>query len=369
MISEIKYLIRKTNKKLATGLLVLAVVLVAFPISATNAVRSRSNWTSSYMDGSGGQSPMDVYSPGGRNRPAIIFVHGGGWRSGDKSQYASLGQSAAQRGYVGISINYRLGSGGVYYQYEDVLRAVLTVRANARSYGVDPNRIAVWGDSAGGSLAMRVAASGETGLAAAVGWSAPTNAYTGMFNSVQSFGVVADHSICMATAPAEIANAMNAYFAYQGSKVSVAPPTQTFWNANTPSYYNPATTYALSSARTAAATAVPAWMASPTTAVGTPVDPNAQRWILAMADARGCRDNLRALSPAVTASRYTPPTFLVNSQSEYLVNPQQATEYAAKLNSMGIDSQALILPGANHLGYDARAVEPTFNFLNQHLRP
>mgnify|MGYP001109650208 CR=1 FL=1 len=362
MISEIKYLVKKANKKTIVSLVALGVVVGGFPIAATNASNTRS-FQGNYVDGSGNRQSMNLVTPGGKNRPGIIFVHGGGWRSGDKNQYDGLQREAAKRGYASASINYRLGSGGIYYQYEDVMRAVLTIRANAQQYGVDPNRIAIWGDSAGGSLAMRVAASGDSGLAAAVGWSAPVNAYTGIFDSAAGFAISADHSTCMDKTPPEVKRAFDAY--YHG-QVGVTP-TGEKTARSTASYYNPKTPYALESAKQVAATAPYAATASPSTAKNQ-IPPYVQRWILGNLDQRGCRANLDALSPAVSPSKRTPATILISAQSEDLVHPQQSLEYSAKLRSMGISSKAVILPGANHMGYDQRAVAPSFTFLDQQLK-
>jgi acetyl esterase/lipase len=88
-------------------------------------------------------------------RPAIVFVHGGGWHSGDKKDFRALAQGFAQRGYVCFSLNYRLVNDTDHHfpaQLDDVQRAVRWIRANAARYGVDPNRIGAIGASAGGQL-------------------------------------------------------------------------------------------------------------------------------------------------------------------------------------------------------------------------
>jgi len=88
-------------------------------------------------------------------RPAIVFIHGGAWRSGDKSDFRSLAQGLAQRGYVCFAVNYRLINATDHHfpaQLDDVQRAIRWIRANASRYGVDPNRIGALGGSAGGHL-------------------------------------------------------------------------------------------------------------------------------------------------------------------------------------------------------------------------
>ncbi|MFQ6132220.1 MAG: alpha/beta hydrolase fold domain-containing protein [Armatimonadota bacterium] len=91
-------------------------------------------------------------APGGR--PAIIFVHGGGWRGGDKSTYAQRpAREYAGDGYVTVNVNYRLsGSAPFPAAIEDVKAAIRWLRANAERYGVDPSRIGMMGGSAGAHL-------------------------------------------------------------------------------------------------------------------------------------------------------------------------------------------------------------------------
>jgi len=102
---------------------------------------------------------MDIYPPAAiRNpqspAPAIVYVHGGSWVSGDK---AEIGQGAANlnaRGYMVVSIDYRLAPQYKWpAQIEDVKCAVRSLRAHAATYNIDPNRIGIWGSSAGGHLA------------------------------------------------------------------------------------------------------------------------------------------------------------------------------------------------------------------------
>lgn len=102
--------------------------------------------------------------------PAVIWIHGGGWRTGDK--YPSPVDMLARRGFFGVSINYRLSGVATFpAAAEDSKCAVRWLRANAKKYNVDPGRIGVWGGSAGGHLAMLVATADETsGLDGSGGW-------------------------------------------------------------------------------------------------------------------------------------------------------------------------------------------------------
>jgi len=99
----------------------------------------------------------DVFYPAGESEkgyPGVIMIFGGGWKSGDKSQNVPMAQQLAAKGYVAVNIEYRL-SGEAQYPaaVHDVKAAIRWLRANAKKYNVDVNRIATLGMSAGGQLA------------------------------------------------------------------------------------------------------------------------------------------------------------------------------------------------------------------------
>ena len=86
-------------------------------------------------------------------RPAIVVVHGGGWLNGDKTKFRALTLALAKRGYVTMSVGYRLGFEAPFPAgIQDCNAAVRFLRANAGDYGVDPERIGAVGGSAGGHL-------------------------------------------------------------------------------------------------------------------------------------------------------------------------------------------------------------------------
>lgn len=101
---------------------------------------------------------LDVYrptEPSAEPRPAVVFVHGGGWGAGDKRDFTDAARRLAQQGYVVLSVNYRLARAGRNLwpaQLDDVQRAVRWLRAHAQQYGVDPKRVGAIGHSAGGHL-------------------------------------------------------------------------------------------------------------------------------------------------------------------------------------------------------------------------
>ena len=114
---------------------------------------------------------LDLYVQHARDfkvrRPGVLFIHGGGFTAGDKAEYRSASVSAdlARAGYVVVSCNYVLGpkdKPGVWPRnIADCRNAVRWVRAHAKELGVNPDKIAVAGGSAGGYLALMVGLSDD----------------------------------------------------------------------------------------------------------------------------------------------------------------------------------------------------------------
>jgi acetyl esterase/lipase len=110
---------------------------------------------------------LDIYLPtsGVKPYPVVVWVHGGGWSTGDKT--LGLNHPSRQllsQGIAVVSINYRLsGEARFPAQIHDVKAALRWVRARASTYGFNPNRIGTWGLSAGGHLAALLGTS--TGVA------------------------------------------------------------------------------------------------------------------------------------------------------------------------------------------------------------
>ena len=87
--------------------------------------------------------------------PAVVFIHGGGWQGGRRSDLLGEVRRTAARGYVALTITYRLAPQHRFPAcVQDVKCAVRWLRANSKELGVDPNRIAAVGFSAGAHLAM-----------------------------------------------------------------------------------------------------------------------------------------------------------------------------------------------------------------------
>jgi len=121
---------------------------------------------------------LDVYEPqavSSAPRPAIVIIHGGGFRSGDsqRQQFIDAGRYYASRGWVAFSINYRLAgqhgtvpsdwvsSKSAYAAIRDAKAAVRWVRAHADTYGLDPDRITAQGGSAGAIAALALGTSDD----------------------------------------------------------------------------------------------------------------------------------------------------------------------------------------------------------------
>ena len=89
-----------------------------------------------------------------QTRAAVLLIHGGGWKSGDKNQNYDQAIKLAENGYVAITVEYRLSLEAKYpAAILDIKSAVQWIRINAKKYQINPNKIAVMGFSAGGQLA------------------------------------------------------------------------------------------------------------------------------------------------------------------------------------------------------------------------
>jgi acetyl esterase/lipase len=106
-----------------------------------------------YVQGGHERNRLDLYLPEKATRPlpVILFVHGGGWQRGDKTNTPARG--FATKGYAVAAMNYRFSQHAVFpAQIHDCKAAVRWLRANAKKYGLDADHIGAWGGSAGGHL-------------------------------------------------------------------------------------------------------------------------------------------------------------------------------------------------------------------------
>lgn len=104
---------------------------------------------------------LDLYTPAGADKPLplIVWIHGGGWMSGDKKDCPLL--AMVGKGYVVASLNYRFTQEAIFpAQIEDCKAAIRFLRGNAKKYSIDPARVGVSGVSAGGHLVALLGTSG-----------------------------------------------------------------------------------------------------------------------------------------------------------------------------------------------------------------
>jgi acetyl esterase/lipase len=95
-------------------------------------------------------------------QPAVVLIHGGGWRSGERIQNNTVAERLAERGYVAVSVEYRLSIEALYPSaVYDLKAAIRWLRANSAKEGIDSTKIAVMGFSAGGQLAALLGTTNE----------------------------------------------------------------------------------------------------------------------------------------------------------------------------------------------------------------
>jgi acetyl esterase/lipase/enterochelin esterase-like enzyme len=109
---------------------------------------------------------LDILYPKDKRKeklPSVVYIHGGGWLAGDNKGTQNI--VLAQQGYFTISIEYRLSGEAVFpAQIEDCKAAVRWLRAHAEEFNIDPERIGVWGHSAGGHLSALMGTSAGAGI-------------------------------------------------------------------------------------------------------------------------------------------------------------------------------------------------------------
>ena len=154
----------------------IAMILLTSIFAFSGTVRSES-WrgavkTVAFKTVEGQPLELDIYYPETEIKepaPAHIFIHGGGWTANSKEivlntpegyvvDYLAVFERLAGQGYVGVSVDYRLAGGAVKMQQlvEDVNDAIRFLHREGNEHGIDASRMAVWGSSAGGHLALMV---------------------------------------------------------------------------------------------------------------------------------------------------------------------------------------------------------------------
>ena len=110
--------------------------------------------------GNAGDRPLraDLYRPDAPNGAGVLMIHGGGWQMGDKSMVRRQAAALVADGFTCLSCEYRLNDEAAWPAHiHDVKAAMRYFRANAESLGIDPGKMGVLGNSAGGHLALMLA--------------------------------------------------------------------------------------------------------------------------------------------------------------------------------------------------------------------
>ena len=263
---------------------------------------------------------LDAYLPpagtgGPGPHPGVILIHGGGWEAGDKSGLESLGRTLAAHGWPSFAVNYRMDTDHRWPdEFLDVQASIRWVQDNAGRFDVDPERIAAFGGSAGGHLAMLAGTDGvgdgHPPLRAVVSWSGPTDLRT--------------------ITPPDVPPSRRAPRA--GTIPGVVDPVGCGTDTLCVGYIDPAV--------------VPDF-------IGCAIDV--------------CPQTYAAASPVVQVTKATPPMFIANSASE-LVPVSQLYEMGNALNADGVLSWLLVVPGDGHAdAYSPVALGPSIAFLDRYL--
>ncbi len=156
------------------AVLLLLCVVQSLPSTVKNSFRLIEDVA--YLPTGEIRQKLDLYlSPGSEDaragsstnklapKPLVVWIHGGGWQSGDKKSARRddrLPEILKTGRYLGASLNYRLSQQAKWpAQIQDCRAAIHWLRENADQYGINPQKIAVWGSSAGGHLASMLGVS------------------------------------------------------------------------------------------------------------------------------------------------------------------------------------------------------------------
>jgi acetyl esterase/lipase len=133
----------------------LAVLILS---SAVHAAEPKVRRDVGYAEPAKQRQTLDVYAPqDGKNLPVVVWIHGGGWQRGDKAEVQKKPQGFVDKGFVFVSVNYRLLPEVTIKQMAgDVAKAIRWVHDHAKDFGGDPNTLLVAGHSAGAQLAALV---------------------------------------------------------------------------------------------------------------------------------------------------------------------------------------------------------------------
>ena len=285
-----------------------------------------------YTQGVGPQPVrLDVYySPDNHTpKPAVLWMHGGAFMAGNsRMSISSFGPfdkvlaGIAARGYVVVGVNYRLSSEAKFpAAVQDVKAAVQWVRANAAKYDIDPNRIALWGESAGAYLAV------EAGLSCSVKELEATGSKTKQSSCVQAvidwYGPIDFPSM----AAQRSANAKT-----QGPGGMQGPPPGM-----------------MQAGPGAGPMQGPGMMGGPGPGMMMGAGGSPEEAFLGCKYAECKADLLKLANPISFVGAGTPPLLIMHGDSDSMVPWKQSQELYDALKAKGVPAQFKLLPGLNHM--------------------
>jgi len=259
----------------------------------------------------------DVFTPTNPNGAAVISILSGGWISSKANGSPGLGAEFLRRGYTLFTISH--GSAPRYTIDEivpQVMRAVRHIRANARAYGIAPDRIGITGSSAGGHLSLMI------GLAGAAGDPAAKDAIDQVSSRVQAIGAFYP--------PTDFLN--------------YGHPDQDAAGRGTLADYRGAFAFHELSSN--------------------------KRHFVPIVDEARRREMARQISPVTHVSSDDPPTLLVHGDQDKRVPLQQSELIIERLKKAGVTTKLIVKPGEAH-GWKDRSPETAAiaDWFDQHLAP
>jgi acetyl esterase/lipase len=138
---------------------IITPLLVLFLASPLFAAEPKIERDIAYADANHERQTLDVYAPTeGKNHPIVVWIHGGGWQTGNKTDVQKKPKAFVAKGFVFVSVNYRLLPDKVTIKEmaSDVTKAIRWTHDHAKNFGGDPRALFVMGHSAGAQLAALV---------------------------------------------------------------------------------------------------------------------------------------------------------------------------------------------------------------------
>jgi acetyl esterase/lipase len=240
--------------------------------------------------------------------PAMVFLHGGGWVIGDRRSMTPYLMKAAERGYAGVAVSYRLAPKYPFpAALQDCKCAVRWLRANADQYKIDKDHIAAFGFSAGGNLACMLGSTDDKEFAVSGGNADQSDCV----KAVVSFYGISDLAELHQSCAREELSAFSSYLVTKAMESYLGGPFGK------------------------------------------------------------CKEGYAKASPANRVSKATPPTFLAYGTKDEFVPIGQSRIYAEKLKQGGVDVTLLPVQdeGHNFVGRaEQEALKAMFEFLDKRLK-